>query len=130
MTDIALIKEDFYNSLVFIDKLKAKEILSGFAADDRLMPFIEKVAAATLVRIGEEWEERLISLSQVYIAGKICEEIVDEVLPHASPKRKRQPKAAIVMPEDYLVLGKRIAYTVLRSSGFELKDWGIGLRIG
>jgi len=129
MTDIELIKENFYNSLVFIDKLKAKEILSGFTTSDRLMSFIEKIAASILVRIGEEWEEGLLSLSQVYMAGKICEEIVDEVLPPASPTRKRQPKAAIVMLEDHHVLGKRIVYTVLRSSGFELEDWGAGLQI-
>jgi methanogenic corrinoid protein MtbC1 len=128
MNDIEKIKEDFYNSLVFLDKLRAKEILSGFKANGHLMPFIEKVAASTLVRIGEEWEEGLLSLSQVYMAGKICEEIVDEVLPPASPKRKRQPKAAIAMFEDHHVLGKRIVYTVLRSSGFELEDWGIGLQ--
>jgi methanogenic corrinoid protein MtbC1 len=129
MLDFRLIKEEFYNALVFIDKLKAKEILNNFVTDNQLMPFIEKVAAETLIRIGEEWEEGLISLSQVYMAGKICEEVVEEVLPSASPKRKRQPKAAIVMLEDHHVLGKRIVYTVLRSSGFELEDWGAGLRI-
>jgi len=34
-------------------------------ANDKLMPFINKVAAATLLRIGEEWEEGLILLSQI-----------------------------------------------------------------
>ena len=61
MTGVELIREDFCNSLVFIDKLKAKEILSGFVSNDQLMPFIEKVAAATLVRIGdipEGWKIR------------------------------------------------------------------------
>ena len=101
-----------------------------FVANNRLMSFIEKIAAATLVRIGEEWEEGLISLSQIYITVKICEEIVDEVLPPASTKRKRQPKAAIVMHEDHLILGKRIVYTFLRSSGFKFGDWRVGFQIG
>lgn len=124
--EIEKLREDFYNSLIFLDKLKAEEILGKFSSDKNLLPFIEKIVAATLIRIGEEWDEGVISLSQVYMSGKICEEIIDKVLPKESPKRKRQPKAAIVMLQDHHVLGKRIVYSVLRASGFELEDWGYG----
>jgi len=124
--EVEKLREDFYSSLIFLDKIKAKEILGNFSSGKTLLPFIEKIVAATLIRIGKEWDEGIISLSQVYMSGKICEEIIDEVLPKESLKRKRQPKAAIVMLQDHHILGKRIVYSVLRASGFELEDWGYG----
>jgi len=127
MVETDLIKEDFYNSLLYLDKLKAREILKQPSNGLKLVDLIEKIVSSSLVRIGKEWEEGIISLSQVYMAGRICEEIVDEILPPASFARKDIPKTAIVTFEDYHVLGKRIVYSILRASGFELDDWGIGM---
>jgi len=129
MVETELVKEDFYNSLLFLDKLKAREILKQPSNGLKLVDLIEKVVTASLGRIGSEWEEGIVSLSQVYMAGRICEEIVDEILPPASFVRKHIPKTAIVTFEDYHVLGKRIVYSILRASGFELDDWGIGMDI-
>jgi methanogenic corrinoid protein MtbC1 len=58
------------------------------------------------------------------MSGRICEELVDQLLPPASPNRKHQPKTAIAVLEDYHLLGKRIVYSTLRASGFELLDYG------
>ena len=38
--------------------------------------------------------------------------------------RKHQPRSAIVVLSDYHDLGKRIVYSVMRASGFELFDYG------
>jgi monomethylamine corrinoid protein len=64
------------------------------------------------------------------MSGVICEQIIDTILPPSSPVRKDQPKMAIAVFEDYHLLGKRIIYSVLRASGFELIDLGGGLDAG
>jgi methanogenic corrinoid protein MtbC1 len=50
--------------------------------------------------------------------------MVDLILPPGDPARCSQPKMAIVVMEDYHLLGKRIVYSVLRASGFELLNYG------
>lgn len=47
-----------------------------------------KLVTATLKRIGDGWEEGKVALSQVYLSGIICEEVIDKILPHASPLRR------------------------------------------
>lgn len=58
------------------------------------------------------------------MSGRLCEEFVKTILPHADFKRKDQPNMAIAVLEDYHLLGKRVVYSVLRASGFELLDYG------
>jgi methanogenic corrinoid protein MtbC1 len=65
-----------------------------------------------------------VSLSQVYMSGRYCEELVDAVLPPSDPDRKHQPRSAIVVLSDHHDLGKRIVYSVMRASGFEIFDYG------
>ena len=65
-----------------------------------------------------------MALSQVYMSGRICEELVEQVLPPSDPDRKHQPRSAIVVLCDYHMLGKRIVYSQMRASGFELFDYG------
>jgi len=70
------------------------------------------------------WEAGNVALSQVYMSGRFCEELVERVLPPSDPDRKHQPRSAIVVLSDYHMLGKRIVYSVMRASGFELFDYG------
>lgn len=85
--------------------------------------------SSALVSIGDSWESGKLSLSQVYMSGIICEKAIDKILPPQSPIRKSQPKMAIAVLEDFHLLGKRIIYSTLRASGFELIDLGGGLSI-
>lgn len=59
-----------------------------------------------------------------YMSGKICEQLIDELLPQSSNLRKDQPKMAIAVLNDYHFLGKRIIYSHIRSAGFNLIDYG------
>jgi len=77
-----------------------------------------------LERIGNDWDSGALALSQIYMSGRFCEELVDRVLPPSDPDRKHQPRTAIVVLNDYHMLGKRIVYSIMRASGFELFDYG------
>lgn len=104
-----------------IDRLAIRNILlqSGDpiqSVDTLIVPVFE--------RIGKGWEQGTVSLSQVYMSGRICEELVNTFLPADSRKDKQQPNMAIAVLDDHHILGKRIVYSLLRSGGFELRDYG------
>ena len=121
MTDLV---SEFELALISIDRLAARRILAD--ACSRLTPvqFLEKVAVPALERMGEGWEDGRISLSQLYMSGRICEELLDNAFSQNDAKRKVQPRIALTILEDYHLLGKRIVHSVLRAGGFEVLDYG------
>jgi len=114
----------FEEALVSLDRLEAMDIL--LSAGDGWSPIriVENIVVPALEHIGTGWERGTIALSQVYMSGRICEEIVEEILPEDAPGRKYQPKMAIAVFQDYHLLGKRIVHAALRASGYGLKDYG------
>jgi methanogenic corrinoid protein MtbC1 len=110
----------------------ALESLDRVAADSlfeeallRLTPIqaVEQLVVPALEQIGAAWETGSVALSQVYMCGRYCEELVEKVLPPSDPDRKHQPRSAIVVLSDYHMLGKRIVYSMMRASGYELFDY-------
>ena len=116
--------DDFMEALLSLDKLAAEQLMMN--EQDRMSPikFVEDVVIVAFERIGALWEQGDLALSQVYMAGRICENLVDEILPPADPARKNQPKMAICVLSDHHKLGKVLVYSLLRASGFELADYG------
>jgi methanogenic corrinoid protein MtbC1 len=116
--------EKLEKSLLSLDRVAVEKILMG--EDGSLSPLktIEKIVIPALELIGQGWETGRVSLAQVYMSGRICEEMIDKMLPPSHPDRTKQPPMAIVVLEDHHFLGKRIVYSVLRSSGFELFNYG------
>jgi len=116
-------------SLLLLDKEAAERLLMEASEKGSAIEIASKIITATLKKIGDDWEDGSVALSQVYMSGIICEELIDKILPPQSPTRFNQPKMAIGVFEDYHLLGKRIVYSSLRASGFELTDLGGGLTI-
>lgn len=115
---------DFMQALLSLDRLTTQKLLNEHKTNATPINFIEDVVVAALERIGTEWQQGNIALSQVYMGGRICEELVDEILPPGDPDRKGQPRMAICVLSDHHRLGKTIVYSLLRASGFELLDFG------
>lgn len=114
----------FERTLLSLDRLTAQHTLQHMQDFWTPLELVEQLIVPTLERIGEKWEQGAVALSQVYMSGRICEELVDQLfLPDRFPRRAANT-AAIVVLEDYHMLGKRIVYSVLRASGFELLDYG------
>lgn len=110
-------------ALLSINRMAAGELINGALEERTGIELVEGLIVPTLERIGCGWEKGILSLSQVYMAARICEELVDSVLPPTSPERKHQPRMAVAVFEDRHRLGKRIVYSVLRASGFEILDY-------
>lgn len=117
----------FEAALLSLNRVEALRLLTpGEKVDTPLerLKIIEKVVVPAMERIGSAWDEGRAALSQIYMSGRICEEVVDRLLPDTFGVRKDQPRMAVAVFEDYHLLGKRLVYTTLRSAGFTLKDYG------
>lgn len=114
----------FRAALEALDKVGAERAFQQALA--RLSPIaaVEQLVIPALEQIGDAWQNGGVALSQVYMSSRFCEELVLQVLPPSDPDRKSQPRSAIVVLNDYHMLGKRIVYSIMRASGFELFDYG------
>lgn len=115
---------NFRNALLASDKDAAIDILDKYLLKHTPLDFVEAVAVKALDEIGTGWEKGEYALSQVYMSGRICEEMIDRVLPDQSGQRIDKPKMAIALLNDYHSLGKKTVYSVLRAGGFQLIDYG------
>jgi methanogenic corrinoid protein MtbC1 len=118
---------EFQDALLSLDRLAVKRIISESRGSESPIHNLEELIVNAFEQIGKGWEEGKVSLAQVYMSGRICEELIDTILPPGGLKRKHQPRMAIAVLDDYHLLGKRIVYSILRASGFELLDYGHGI---
>ena len=116
--------DDFENALLSLDRVKVRDLLSDDSASGNFIDTLERIVVPTMERLGSKWESGEIALSQIYMGGRICEEIVDELLPKTASKRVDDPNLGLMVFSDYHTLGKRIVYTFLRASGYEVIDYG------
>lgn len=114
----------FRAALTTLDQLAAQAVFEQALRGRRPLQVIEALVLPALAHIGRGWDEGTLALSQVYMAGRFCEDLVARVLPPSDPDRKRQPRSAIVTLNDHHLLGKRIVHAQLRASGFEIYDYG------
>lgn len=127
MVDLNFQINAFERALITMNQEQAEQIIREAMESGSPVKIASELVSQALQRIGDSWEEGKVALSQVYMSGVICEEIIDKILPPSDPHRRNQPKTAIAVFEDHHLLGKRIIYSSLRASGFELMDLGGGL---
>ena len=81
----------------------------------------------TLQNIGKKWEKGTVTLAQIYMAARICEDILDKLTSFEEIKKKDHPKIAIATFEDHHELGKKIIKMFLQNSGYDIIDYGAGI---
>jgi len=95
----------------------------GSAPPDQVL---EHLLVPALDRLGVAFEEGVASLSQVYMAGRITEDLLGQLLPLPRTGVDR-PRVALGVLEDQHVLGKRMVHAYLGASGHAVLDLGAGL---
>ena len=98
-------------------------ITSRFSGDNAF-ELVKDIIAPALENIGEMWNCGEIALSQEYMASKMCEEIVESILPSTSSSRKDMAIVGITTLGDEHMLGRRIVIAFLKSCGFNVHDYG------
>lgn len=118
------VKEEFESALLALDRIKVKELLSSKSATNSFLETLENIVVPAMESIGEQWEKGEVALSQVYMGGKICEELVDELFPESKETRVNDINIGLLVYKDHHVLGKRVVYTFLKASGYDIMDYG------
>ncbi|MDZ4182616.1 MAG: cobalamin-dependent protein [Candidatus Cloacimonadaceae bacterium] len=117
----------FIKALLSMDQDAARRLMENLTNDRDAIKITSQLIVPALEFIGSGWERGNIALSQVYMSGRICEKLIDEILPPGSPQRTDLPVMGIGVLNDHHVLGKRVIYSALRASGYDLIDLGFGL---
>jgi methanogenic corrinoid protein MtbC1 len=120
---------DMENALISVDRVRAGKIVRDSCTPGSPFLCLETLVVPALEEVGRRWEAGDVALSQVYMSGRICEEIVDSMLPPGDSRRVDLPKMAIAVLEDHHTLGKRIVTSVLRAGGYEITDYGNGVTV-
>jgi methanogenic corrinoid protein MtbC1 len=126
--ELHLITQQLVDALLHIDDRRCRALLSDFVSGKSAPLPLETLVVPALESIGKAWEEGRISLSQVFMAGRICEKALGQILPAENSRRFERPKLAIGVLEDYHALGKRMVISALHSSGYRVQDYGHGLQ--
>lgn len=119
--------DEFESALLALDRVRVTELLDAVAASQTPLLAVESLIRPALERIGKLWEDNRCALSQVYMSGRICEEMVDILLGPAVTTPRIAPgnaRLALAVLDDYHLLGKQIVRTVLRAAGWPVLDYG------
>ncbi len=127
MVELTKRQKQFVLALTHLDAGKCRELLESLSSGDDGPLHPEKVVVPALEEIGRAWEIGHMSLSQVYMAGRICEQVMDEILPKRFPSQQNGLRLAIGVIEDFHALGKRMVTSSLRAAGYNPIDLGHGL---
>jgi methanogenic corrinoid protein MtbC1 len=86
---------------------------------------LETLFVPVLERIGLGWEEGRVSLAQVYMSGRLCEEVIDGLpVPTNGAGEPELDPIAVAVFEDSHLLGQRIVYSALRVAGYSVRKYG------
>lgn len=114
----------FKDSLLAVDKPTSFDIVSKLLDEVNVSDLVDSLIMPALEDIGEHWEKGDVSLSQVYMAGKISEELVDKYIVKGVQFNPDGKRVAVAVLQDHHNLGKKILATVLRTSGYQVIDYG------
>ena len=112
----------FQKALLDVDKPAAKKLFEEGLEKHSPLGFMDHVMVPAIEEIGSHWDEGEIVLSQMFMATRISEQLVN-TLPPPAPIREGQPKLAICLYWDYHALGKTVVQSMLRVNGFDVIDY-------
>ncbi|MHA1776510.1 MAG: cobalamin B12-binding domain-containing protein [Promethearchaeota archaeon] len=127
---------DLEQALLDVDFLSVQSILHSWVKDNPDIDEILEKIQVIMESIGKKWENSSIALSQVYMAGKLVEQNLNELFEDFSHSiQKNQPESLqkdvyTGVFEDYHALGQIILNSFLRLAGYNVINLGIGLTKG
>lgn len=116
----------FEEALVDMDRVRCRSILMEVLEAGGGFGGMESLLVPALERIGQRWEAGELALTQVYMGGRICEDLLAEFAPPGRGAAAGPPIGVGVL-QDHHQLGKRIVLASLRSGGLNAVDLGEGL---
>lgn len=122
--------DDLRTALLGVDRVSAERMLTAAAAESSIDEVITTLVVPVLEQIGDEWVAGKVSLANVYMGSRICEEVMTSLFrSRAGAASRPHPRIAIAALLDYHLLGKKLVQLVLRSSGYDVLDLGQGITV-
>ena len=120
--------DDLLEALLALDTAAAKQILASKSAELGALQAIEEIMAPVLEEIGERWETGEVALAQVYMSGRIAENLINGLFPEFGfPTKNCASLIGLAGLEDSHALGKRIVGSVLKMNGIPYIDYGCSI---
>lgn len=116
--------EKLLQSLLDVDRVGFRDTLAELLKSITPLEIVENHITPILQQIGSGWGHGQYALSQMYMAGKLCEEVIPALLEEHGSTPKNKVPLAITILQDHHVLGKKIVFCALKSSGYNLIDYG------
>lgn len=116
----------FKSELLSLNRVALRDIFKEAVLSYGSVRCIDRLITPTLEEIGKDWENGKVALSQIYMSSRICEELVDTILTKDNKGGYQNQKIAIAVLNDHHILGKKIVYSIMRTVGFEVHDFGGG----
>ena len=115
-------------ALLDIDRIRVAALLheAHQASVEGQSNATDDAVGAALSRIGDGWEAGTVSLSQVFMAGRILDAVMTRQLA-GEPRHVHGPRISVATLGDRHTLGKTLVKGALRSAGFAVTDLGAGL---
>ena len=124
MADAMEISRRLEEALLAVDAVTARALVESARGEATPWQVLEQVITPALVRIGTRWEEGRAALSQVYMSGRICEDLMLVLIPPSAAPRGGPPRIAVAVLDDYHFLGKNMVCSALRVGGYDFLDYG------
>ncbi len=120
------IQSRFKDALLVLNRIECRSIINEYNELHGGFAGVDGIIVPALTSIGDDWEKGVLALSQVYMSGRICEELLNDLNIDTSIEKISELRIASTVYEDYHLLGKRILDSLLKSSGYAAIDWGYG----
>lgn len=124
MEGLSSYSEAFYKYLMDMNSVAAASVIKELKETMSYLQIVDEIIAPVFERIGDEWEIGALSLSQVYMSSRICENLFGEYFVDSGINYRKSPKMGIAVIDDYHLLGKRIVQMILKSNGYLVSDYG------
>ena len=121
----ALPIQAFRRALLDMDQDRAVQVLAqAMAAGHSPLELVDRCVTPVLEAIGDDWESGRASLSEVYVSGRVAEQVVQKLFLAPGLARPHGAVVAVALLDDYHTLGKRMVQLAVQAAGYTCVDYG------
>ena len=114
----------FFEALIAINRVRATQIFDSYLQEHTLVRAMDDIIVPALDGIGQGWQEGRYSLAQIYLSGRITEELVRSAGNAVTNRGSvTNPEIAVAVLNDQHQLGKRLVMLALHSAGIYPRDY-------
>ncbi|MEJ2249967.1 MAG: cobalamin-dependent protein [Candidatus Lokiarchaeota archaeon] len=122
-------KELLEELLISLDRVKLTEFIIKLKKDYTKKEIINLIIVPTLERIGKLWEQGNLALSQVYMSGRLTEDMIKKLFDPSKKEKSKIPKVGLAVLEDHHALGSKILNFILQTYGIKAINYKVGISV-